>query len=431
MRFKNRKGSTLALTIMIFAVLMIFATFTLGFMVTENKQAMYHQNKTQAYYIARSGAEIVEEAILEIAKNEDKTDANNLLNQIPLSQFYNPISLDAQLEVELSDDIKPSNGLMNIYLSKEMKGDNYASIIITSVAEVGGVKVELQKELPTPLSLSAGTVVAGINYITPEEEGGISPAVAIWEGKKISVSQVNADDYPVEEINPPTFNDLIEKRDNNEIMISELGGLTNISSGNYYVDGNLSWDDHNIYIDGEVNIYIKGYMNITDLEIDGDINSELNVYIYGEEEFSGESLFTEDKSTNSISGDVKTKFYIASGDIYLNFFQGKNQFFDADIYAGSGVDIIELNAHSNSGHPNMIGKIYAPKSKVIIGSESGDDQASFSLEGSILADKVEYKAKNNQYNQLGKKFQINTTGIDQDEANDTMVLLEINDGYYR
>ncbi len=172
-------------------------------------------------------------------------------------------------------------------------------------------------------------------------------------------------------------------------------------------------------------------MNITDLEIDGDINSELNVYIYGEEEFSGESLFTEDKSTNSISGDVKTKFYIASGDIYLNFFQGKNQFFDSDIYAGIGVDIIELNAHSNSGHPNMIGKIYAPKSKVIIGSESGDDQASFSLEGSILADKVEYKAKNNQYNQLGKKFQINTTGIDQDETNDTMVLLEINDGYYR
>ena len=39
---QNRKGSTLALTIIIFAVLMIFATFTLGFMVTENKQAMYY-----------------------------------------------------------------------------------------------------------------------------------------------------------------------------------------------------------------------------------------------------------------------------------------------------------------------------------------------------------------------------------------------------
>jgi len=68
MKFMNktqkRKGSTLALTIIIFAVLMIFATFTLGFMVTENKQAMYHQNKTQAYYIARSGAEVVEEALV-------------------------------------------------------------------------------------------------------------------------------------------------------------------------------------------------------------------------------------------------------------------------------------------------------------------------------------------------------------------------------
>lgn len=57
MKLKNRIGSTLALTLMVFAVLMIFATFILSFMVTENKQAMYHQNKTQAYYIARSGAD--------------------------------------------------------------------------------------------------------------------------------------------------------------------------------------------------------------------------------------------------------------------------------------------------------------------------------------------------------------------------------------
>src|SRR5690554_1687535 len=62
---RKRKGSTLAFTIIIFAVLMIFATFTLGFMVTENKQSIHYHNKTQAYYYARSGVEVVEEALID------------------------------------------------------------------------------------------------------------------------------------------------------------------------------------------------------------------------------------------------------------------------------------------------------------------------------------------------------------------------------
>lgn len=68
-KFKNRTGSTLVLTLIIFAVLMILGTFLLGFMVTENKQAMYHQNKTQAYYIARSGAVAVEAAIMQMSED--------------------------------------------------------------------------------------------------------------------------------------------------------------------------------------------------------------------------------------------------------------------------------------------------------------------------------------------------------------------------
>lgn len=61
---KNRKGSTLVMTLIVFLILMIFASFILGFMVTENKQAIHHQNKTQAYYIARGGAETVEAALI-------------------------------------------------------------------------------------------------------------------------------------------------------------------------------------------------------------------------------------------------------------------------------------------------------------------------------------------------------------------------------
>src|SRR5690554_1039431 len=65
MKLRNRKDSTLALTIIIFAVLMIFATFTMGFMVTENKQSIYYQNKTQAHHLAVSGVDIVSVALID------------------------------------------------------------------------------------------------------------------------------------------------------------------------------------------------------------------------------------------------------------------------------------------------------------------------------------------------------------------------------
>jgi type II secretory pathway component PulK len=78
--FNNkRNGSTLVLVIMVFAVLMIFGTFILGFTVTENKQAMYYQNKTQAYYIAKSGADIVEVALISSLNDTDSVSHYNKL----------------------------------------------------------------------------------------------------------------------------------------------------------------------------------------------------------------------------------------------------------------------------------------------------------------------------------------------------------------
>lgn len=67
---KKRKGSTLLLTLMVFSILMIFGTFILNFMVTENKQSFSYQYKTQAYYIARGGAVAVEAAILKMDEEQ-------------------------------------------------------------------------------------------------------------------------------------------------------------------------------------------------------------------------------------------------------------------------------------------------------------------------------------------------------------------------
>ncbi len=69
---KNERGSILPLTLVIFAVLMILGLSTLSLATNENKQALYHQHKKQAYYIARSGAVAVEAAIL--AMNGEEID---------------------------------------------------------------------------------------------------------------------------------------------------------------------------------------------------------------------------------------------------------------------------------------------------------------------------------------------------------------------
>lgn len=132
MKFNNRKGSTLALTLIIFAVLMIFATFIMSFMVTENKQAMYYQNKTQAYYIAKSGAEVVGAALIDHFNELDTTsDFNELINH-----YKSPQNVDVNIE----------NIINPIKIAVE-KIENQDLLTITSTAEFSNVQQTVKKVL--------------------------------------------------------------------------------------------------------------------------------------------------------------------------------------------------------------------------------------------------------------------------------------------
>lgn len=77
---RKRKGSIMALSIILFAILSGLGTVGLGMSINENKRAIRHQAKTQAYYIARSGAEVVEAAILNLESEEEK---EGLLKNLP------------------------------------------------------------------------------------------------------------------------------------------------------------------------------------------------------------------------------------------------------------------------------------------------------------------------------------------------------------
>lgn len=125
---ENRKGSTLAMTLMVFSVLMIFGTFILSFMVTENKQSLHHQYKTQAYYLARGGAEAVEVAI-----REAQPPLNSKIDQLI------SVNTKGQL-VELELKIEE----LSVFLTIEKEKDKN-NLLINSSATVSGVESTVDK----------------------------------------------------------------------------------------------------------------------------------------------------------------------------------------------------------------------------------------------------------------------------------------------
>jgi hypothetical protein len=76
-KLNNRRGSALALVIVVMAVLMILGTTVLRIAVAENKFAKHNEDKIQAYYAARSGAQSVAEYLIRDANN----DAEELLGK--------------------------------------------------------------------------------------------------------------------------------------------------------------------------------------------------------------------------------------------------------------------------------------------------------------------------------------------------------------
>ena len=132
---KNRKGSSLVLVLMVFSVLMVLSTFIVGFMVTENKQSLYHQHKTQAYYIARGGAVAVEAAILKM----DEAQIDKLNKELDKG------------EVEI-DEIDIDGNIANVVVKRD--GDK---LNIESVASVRDVVEKVTKVMETE-TISTGSI---------------------------------------------------------------------------------------------------------------------------------------------------------------------------------------------------------------------------------------------------------------------------------
>jgi predicted acyltransferase (DUF342 family) len=186
---KNTKGSTLILAVVVLSVLMILATSIMSFMLAEHKQAIFHQNKTKAYYTAKSGAAAVEAAILKM--NESQLE--ELEKSLPIS------SVNIQ-------GLQDGNSSLSVRLDKED-----GALVIISTASVNGVKEVVEKVL---YGITSGETIRvehalfSNNDITMSGSATITGSIATNGSIHVSGNPNIRDIYLLdgERLNPPYAN---------------------------------------------------------------------------------------------------------------------------------------------------------------------------------------------------------------------------------
>lgn len=400
--FNNKtEGSTLALVIIVFAVLMIFGTFILGFTVTENKMSINHQHKAQAYYLARSGAVAVEAAIMDLYNKDDKDDAVNFFNSLnvhgekllePIMVDNNKVDLSLYMEPIAGDD---DNFLLNIRAKSFFANTNQV--------------VEKVLNIPKPIIKGSVELEAPIVYVNEINEQ--IEKLKTYRGDDFA-RKGNPANYKLPEFEPEEF------PEDSKDAIPSYGQL----SGNYYVEtlnGDILKDRE---INGKVNIYVKNSFtldaqNSLKINANGD-EKNLNIIVY-----SGEVNL---RGTNGKKVTMKSNLSVKSGEVNLNFHKLE---YHGNIMLGEGVNInINVEDNGNDEHVNIKGIIYGPGSIINLGD---DKKGALSVRGGIIGYDVNYHYKVNNANQ-SKIFRVDKdTGIGNPIEFEETVITSINAGYFK
>ncbi|MCR3955093.1 MAG: hypothetical protein NUK57_02285, partial [Gudongella sp.] len=276
-KIQKRRGSTLALTIIIFAVLMIFATFTLGFMVTENKQAMYYQNKTQAYYYAKSGADIVEKALVDQLRSYGNDSAG-------VSSYLSTYSTGYSLNLNLNDSVA------TIAIKYDKVNESAANnvLIIDSEAEFNGVKSSIKKIIYSVVNKISTTnneiIYEGQGQFLIYKDYGLMHHNQTDEGGEIlppeygrKATETEANEYGIQHFDPINWDDenfINIDWDNPDESDLNILGLSNYDSENNVID--IGIDNFVLYDNGNSTY--------------GEVGKTTNVYVYGPLDLSSRNL---------------------------------------------------------------------------------------------------------------------------------------------
>ncbi|SHI54579.1 hypothetical protein SAMN02745975_00121 [Geosporobacter subterraneus DSM 17957] len=180
----NNQGAIIPLSLMVFTVLIILTAATMSISIADNRYSIYQNNKMQAHYIARSGAETMAAYLIEKSYRESFTNMNNLLDDISNKTSNATSFLDGNFTIKTVRKTVGSKEKLDIISTGNYRGvsDSVTVTLVVSTESGGGAYnpsseenalVALSEDSNIALELSSGAFIQGDVAINSTKENSI------------------------------------------------------------------------------------------------------------------------------------------------------------------------------------------------------------------------------------------------------------------
>lgn len=268
-KISNESGSALAMTLIVMLVLMILGTALLNMSLAENKFAIKNEDKLQAYYIARSGAQSVAEYLVK---------GDNAALVLNKTSDVETLISGGQYQVSVSYPITGNTKIVDVTSVGTYKGVTQTSIIRLEETKVGLGMFEHTLFAYDGIGMSSGNSVNNVAIVGSISSNGPIAVNSSSGGYTVDGSYPNQN-YPFVPINKPAT--------------TAIGAITssvtfaagsNVHIETPYLNMNNS-DTITVTGTGAVNLYITGLngSNKKNSTIKGSItigaNAQLNIFL--------------------------------------------------------------------------------------------------------------------------------------------------------
>lgn len=272
LKLNRRKGSALALVLIVMAVLMILGTSVLRIAVAENRFAQHNENKIQAYYAARSGAQAVAEYIIKDPNNnaEDLLNKTSALNtQLDKGDFIVEVKeLDSNtIEILSTGEYRGVQQTAKIRLKKNSGGIFEHAIVGQNIIASDGNanKIIIYGTIAT----KENAPIIGNKAVIYDNEGNVISPPSEPDGTLVFPEIVEPASY---DITYPTG-----------LNLNGTGLTIDASTGekNIKVNGNLLLKNATLKVKGgDVHLYIKGNITFdTNAKMTSENGGRLFIYV--------------------------------------------------------------------------------------------------------------------------------------------------------
>lgn len=267
--FHKEEGSALAMTLIMMVVLMILGTAFLSVSLAENKFAIKNEDKLQAYYIARSGAQAVAEYLV---KGEN---SNLVLNK---TSDEETLISGGKYQVTVSYPISGNTSVIDVTSVGTFKGVSQTSIIRLEETRIGLGMFEHALFGYDGIGMSSGNSVNNVAIVGSVSSNGTIVVNSSSGGYTVNGSYPGQN-YPFAPIIKPTTTSI-------PAITSGRTFNANVDTQveTPYIDTNNN-EDIVVTGTGTVNLYVTGMNGTSKINstIKGNItigaNAQLNLYL--------------------------------------------------------------------------------------------------------------------------------------------------------